>query len=54
MACFIIPATEAIVVTTISKALQNKEKKSIQSMPQDMGALTYIEAKVKGKETVAL
>lgn len=49
MACFIIPATEAIVVTTISKALQNKEKKNIQSMPQDMGVLQEVKIPMSQK-----
>lgn len=42
MACFLVPATEAIVTTTIKKVIEKKEKAPV-SVEVDLG---------KGKETV--
>ena len=34
MACFLVPATEAIVTTVASKVIKHKEKESV-SLPED-------------------
>lgn len=34
MACFIVPATEAVITTTITKVIESKEGKSTDSTPK--------------------
>ena len=38
MACFMVPATEAIVTTVMTKVVEKKEKKAMEKDPQQIFA----------------
>ena len=51
MACFIVPGTEAIVTTAITKIVEKKEKKEICSCETEGAVEAVKEEKVDRKST---